>query len=51
MENVDGYSVERKGDEVYISFYDIFGMGETYSLPVEDAKKIFQALGQVLGPW
>ena len=50
MENIDGFSVERKGDDIIISFYDVFGQGESYVLTVKDARQIMTALEQTIGP-
>jgi len=50
MENVDGFSVEREGNQIHISFYDILGYGEVYTMPLKDARKIYLALEQMLGP-
>lgn len=50
MENVDGFLVERHGNEIHLSFFDIFGVGEVYTLPLADARKIMLALEQSLGP-
>jgi hypothetical protein len=50
MENIDGFSVEREANEIRISFYDIFGEGETYVIPVADARKVLKALKFELRP-
>jgi hypothetical protein len=50
MENVDGFSVEREGNQIHISFFDIFGTGEVYTFPVEEARKILQGLEACIGP-
>lgn len=50
MENIDGFSVERSGENIIISFYDLFGQGESYILPQADGFKIKEALEAVLGP-
>lgn len=41
---VDGYSVERKGDEVILTLSDRYGQGDIYSFPAEDALKVGVAL-------
>lgn len=50
MENVDGFSVEREGNQIHISFFDILGLGEVYTFSVDDARKIMLALEQMTGP-
>lgn len=50
MENVDGFSVERIGKDILLSFFDVFGQGEVYQLTIQDAKKIRDALDQFIGP-
>ena len=50
MENVDGFSVERIGKDILLSFYDVFGQGEVYQLTLEDAQKVKDALEQFIGP-
>lgn len=51
MENVDGFRIEREGDLIHISFFDIFGMGEVYTFTVADARRIKESLHSALGPW
>lgn len=50
MENVDGFKVEREGNQIHIPFFDIFGVGETYTFSLEDARRIRDALLQFCGP-
>lgn len=49
VENVDQYQVERDGDVIVIKFMDIFGDGLAFGFPVNDARKIRDALTQVIG--
>lgn len=42
--------MERDGDEILISFYDWFAVGETYVFSREDAIRIRNALTQMIGP-
>ena len=50
MENVDGFSVEREGNQIHISFFDIFGVGEVYTFSVDEARRIMNALQAAVGP-
>ena len=50
MENVDGFTVEREGNQIHISFYDIFGVGEVYIFSVGEARRIKDAIEQCLYP-
>lgn len=48
MENVDYFDVERVGNDVVITFYDIVEQGEELTLPIEDAWKLMRALRSVM---
>jgi hypothetical protein len=48
MENVDYFDVQRVGNDVVITFYDIVEQGEELTLPVEDAWKLMRALKSVM---
>ena len=46
MMSVDGFTVERDGDTIILTFSDMLGDIECYEFPVEDAFKIAAALTQ-----
>lgn len=50
MEPVDGFTVERAGDKIFLTFSNRYGQGEVYTLTIEDARKILEALEQYIGP-
>lgn len=49
MEPVDGFTVERIEDKIYLTFSNIYGQGEVYVLTIEDARKIMEALEHYIG--
>lgn len=48
VENIDFYEVEREGNEITLKFTDLFGDGELYRLPLDDARKLRDAITHLL---
>lgn len=49
MEPVDGFTVERYEGKIILTLSNRYGQGEVYTLTIEDARKIMEALEHYIG--